>query len=142
MNVELAVDARATLGEGPFWHPREGRLYWVDIEGKTIHVHDPEGQPDAVYDVGCRVGAAVPRRSGGLVLATEFGFETFDLETAAKTPIFDPEADPVDYPRARIRRVPVERRRNNFHEVELPWRESTALRESKRCLRCDVHCEP
>jgi len=54
---------------------------------------------------------------------------------------FDPNADPVDYPRSRIRRIPVERRRNNFTEVELPWRESTALREAKRCLRCDYRTE-
>jgi len=54
---------------------------------------------------------------------------------------FDPNADPVDYPRARIRRIPVDKRRNNFTEVELPWRESTALREARRCLRCDYRCE-
>jgi len=97
MNVDLIVDAQATLGEGPFWHPRENRLYWVDIEGRTLHVHDPEGQPDTVYDAGCRVGAAVPRRSGGLVLATEFGFETFDPETGARKPIADPESDRPDH---------------------------------------------
>ena len=96
MNVELLVDARAELGEGPVWHPRQGRLYWVDIEGKAIHVYDPQGQPDTVYGIDCRVGAVVPRRRGGLVLATDFGFESFNPQSGTKTAIFDPEADRPD----------------------------------------------
>ena len=50
---------------------------------------------------------------------------------------YDPDADPVPYPREPIRMLPTERRRNNFDEVELPWNESTAVRQSRRCLRCD-----
>jgi len=50
---------------------------------------------------------------------------------------FDPEADPVDYGRAKVQLIPVIKRRNNFDEVELPWRENIAVSESKRCLRCD-----
>jgi NADH-quinone oxidoreductase subunit F len=33
--------------------------------------------------------------------------------------------------------LPVNRRRNNFNEVEMPFTESMAVREAKRCLRCD-----
>jgi len=50
---------------------------------------------------------------------------------------FDPDADPAPYPRAAIRLLSVTKRKENFDEVELPWSESTALRETKRCLRCD-----
>ena len=50
---------------------------------------------------------------------------------------FDPNADPVHYARATMARLPVERRRNNFNEVEQPWTESVAVCEAKRCLRCD-----
>ena len=50
---------------------------------------------------------------------------------------FDPGADPVKYPRARMGLLPVERRRNNFNEVEQPWTETVAICEAKRCLRCD-----
>jgi NADH-quinone oxidoreductase subunit F len=54
---------------------------------------------------------------------------------------FDPEADPVQTPRADMRLIPVARRRNNFSEVELPFTESVALHEAKRCLRCDYRGE-
>ncbi|HUL53114.1 MAG TPA: NADH-ubiquinone oxidoreductase-F iron-sulfur binding region domain-containing protein [Opitutaceae bacterium] len=55
---------------------------------------------------------------------------------------FDPAADPVRYPRARIGQLPVEKRRHNFNEVELPWTEAVALCEAKRCLRCDFREKP
>ena len=50
---------------------------------------------------------------------------------------FDPDADPVPYPREKVQSIPVERRKYNFDEVEQPWIESVAIRQSKRCLRCD-----
>ncbi len=50
---------------------------------------------------------------------------------------FDPDRDPVPYPREKVPLVPVEKRRSNFDEVELPWTEAVALRQSERCLRCD-----
>ena len=50
---------------------------------------------------------------------------------------FDPDADPVECPRARMRLIPVEKRRHNFDEVEKPFTETVAIREAHRCLRCD-----
>jgi len=50
---------------------------------------------------------------------------------------FDPDADPLDSPRERLNMIAVERRRCNFDEVEQPWPEPVALRQAKRCLRCD-----
>lgn len=91
-NLDLVVDAKAIVGEGPVWYGPKQVLYWVDVESHVLHVHDPAGEADKVYPVGCRVGAAVPRKSGGMVLATENGFEAFDWETGTKTPIADPES--------------------------------------------------
>jgi NADH-quinone oxidoreductase subunit F len=50
---------------------------------------------------------------------------------------FDPEADPVPYPREKQPLISAERRRNNFDEVEQSWSEAVAIRQAKRCLRCD-----
>ncbi|MBN1911810.1 MAG: NADH-quinone oxidoreductase subunit NuoF [Pirellulales bacterium] len=56
---------------------------------------------------------------------------------------FDPDADPSDVPREKLSMIPVERRCNNFDEVEQPWREAVAVRQAGRCLRCDYgkRCE-
>jgi NADH-quinone oxidoreductase subunit F len=50
---------------------------------------------------------------------------------------FDSDAEPSDAPREKLGLLPVERRRSNFDEVEQPWRESVAVRQAGRCLRCD-----
>jgi NADH-quinone oxidoreductase subunit F len=50
---------------------------------------------------------------------------------------FDPEAEPAQYPRAKMQLVSVSKRKNNFQEVELPWSDAVARREAARCLRCD-----
>jgi NADH-quinone oxidoreductase subunit F len=50
---------------------------------------------------------------------------------------FDPDADPAMTPRAPIRTIPVDKRRNNFVEVETSWSKTEAVREASRCLRCD-----
>ncbi|MDD5698725.1 MAG: FAD-dependent oxidoreductase [Victivallaceae bacterium] len=50
---------------------------------------------------------------------------------------FDPEADPVPYPREKQPLISAERRCRNFDEVEQSWSEAVAIRQAKRCLRCD-----
>ncbi len=59
-----------------------------------------------------------------------------DVDTA-----FDPDADPANYPRAKMKLIPLNKRRNNFNEVELPFTENVAVREAKRCLRCDYRAK-
>ena len=55
---------------------------------------------------------------------------------------FDPDADPAPYPREPLETIPVERRKHNFAEVELSWSQTVALRQAKRCLRCDYGKTP
>ena len=50
---------------------------------------------------------------------------------------FDPDADPVDAPRASMKLLAVSKRVHNFNEVEIPFTETVAVREARRCLRCD-----
>lgn len=94
--LKLVVDAKVVLGEGPSWEAGSKKLYWVDIVGKQLHIYDPVADKDEAIDVGQMVGAVVPRRSGGVVLALQNGFHTYDFETKRLTPIGDPEADQPD----------------------------------------------
>jgi sugar lactone lactonase YvrE len=77
-DAELALDTGARLGEGPVWSPDEGLLYWVDIDLGRVHRFDPVQGLDEDVDVGEPVGAVVPRRGGGLVLALQSGFALAD----------------------------------------------------------------
>jgi sugar lactone lactonase YvrE len=96
MQAELLVDARAALGEGPLWHPGEQRLYWVDIDGQAIHVHDPAGEPDRVIPVGRLVGFLAFRRAGGLLIGGEGGIFQLDPASGRQTPLADPETGKPD----------------------------------------------
>jgi NADH-quinone oxidoreductase subunit F len=50
---------------------------------------------------------------------------------------YDPDEEMSMEKRAQVRQIPVERRRHNFEEVELPWTEAIAIAQAHRCLRCD-----
>ena len=75
---DIAVDARATLGEGPVWDDQQQRLLWLDILPGLVHRADPATGSDDVFRVGKPVGAASLRGGGGLVLAVEDGFALLD----------------------------------------------------------------
>ncbi|MCW5646511.1 MAG: SMP-30/gluconolactonase/LRE family protein [Sphingopyxis sp.] len=84
--VQLLLDAGALLGESPFWHAHEARLYWVDIEGRKIHRTDPATGTDEVMGLAEQVGCIAPRAKGGLVAALENGCALIDDWGAAPRP--------------------------------------------------------
>jgi sugar lactone lactonase YvrE len=61
------------LGEGPYYDERAGRASWVDILGRAIRWREPASAATGEIPVAEDVGAAVPRRGGGLVLCLPAG---------------------------------------------------------------------
>jgi NADH-quinone oxidoreductase subunit F len=55
---------------------------------------------------------------------------------------FDPDADPVERPRAQVPTIALSDRRHNFREVEVAITEKQVRLEAERCLRCDYREEP
>ncbi|HMJ67650.1 MAG TPA: SMP-30/gluconolactonase/LRE family protein [Cyclobacteriaceae bacterium] len=93
-NAQLVIDAKAMLGEGSIWHPSEKKLYWVDIEGKALHIYDPVSKDDRVITVGERIGTVVPVKQGGVLVALQNGIHKLDTETGRLTLIINPLPDP------------------------------------------------
>jgi NADH-quinone oxidoreductase subunit F len=54
---------------------------------------------------------------------------------------FDPEAEPVSYRMQKPKTLSPEERRGCFDEIELSFTKSLAMKEAKRCLRCDLELE-
>jgi sugar lactone lactonase YvrE len=79
--VALVLDAQAMLGEGALWHPKEKKLYWVDIEGKALHVYDPDTKKDKQFPVGERIGTVVPVKGGGALVALQNGIHKLDTKS-------------------------------------------------------------
>jgi sugar lactone lactonase YvrE len=72
--VELVLDARAELGEGPRWDPVEQRLLWVDLMRGRIHSFRPAAHACRNHSVGQPVSALAVAEDGSLVLAVRDGF--------------------------------------------------------------------
>jgi len=115
------------------------KYIWADpVTGQTsvewiFAGGDASSGPMSVADAigaGERAAVGIDKYLTGEEHAFWRGFEQVDTE-------FDPDADPVDSPRAQMKMMPVAKRRENFTEVELPFSEAVAVREAKRCLRCD-----
>ena len=64
---------RYQLGESPFWHPLEQRLYWVDIPGKQLLRADAAAAQVEAWDMPSEPGCIAPAASGGLVIALRHG---------------------------------------------------------------------
>ncbi|MDD0840339.1 SMP-30/gluconolactonase/LRE family protein [Curvibacter sp. HBC61] len=64
---------RDALGESPFWHPTEQRLYWVDIPGQAVLRQDPVTGWRERWDLPSEPGCIAPARAGGLVIALRDG---------------------------------------------------------------------
>lgn len=61
------------LGESPFWHAAEQRLYWLDIPGKQILRADAASGAVEAWDMASEPGCMAPAASGGLVIALRHG---------------------------------------------------------------------
>ncbi|KAB8170878.1 SMP-30/gluconolactonase/LRE family protein [Streptomyces sp. 3MP-14] len=79
---EIAVRARAELGEGPTWDPAAERLLWVDILSARVHSFDPATGRRVVLPTEQHVGAAKPRRGGGLVVNLRDGVGVYEADGA------------------------------------------------------------
>mgnify|MGYP006280753697 CR=1 FL=1 len=69
---DCVFNTRALLGEGPCWSTRDTALYWVDILAPSLHSHRSPEQNEST-PLGTMVSLAVPKSSGGLLLATPSG---------------------------------------------------------------------
>ena len=66
--MELALDAKAALAEGPRWDARIERLLWVDIDGCALHRFDPASGEDEATPLPAKIGSAAPTRDTDVVL--------------------------------------------------------------------------
>ncbi|HSS36399.1 MAG TPA: SMP-30/gluconolactonase/LRE family protein, partial [Patescibacteria group bacterium] len=92
--LELLVDSRSFLGEGPVWDARIDRLAWVDIMAGRLHLTAPDGDTRTIQLPG-PVGCLVPRASGGWVAALADGFWAV-AEDGATERLVDVQSDRPD----------------------------------------------
>ncbi len=87
-------DRVCELGEGPFWHPERGQLFWFDILGQRMLSRDATGARDWQFPEMVSAAGWISRDR--LLLAGASGLMQFDLETGDTTPLIGLEADRPD----------------------------------------------
>lgn len=83
------------LGESPFWHPAEQRLYWVDLEAKLILRTQPGSGQVERWSVPQEPGCIAPAARGGLVVALRDGVYRAPVWGGALTRIATFDFDPT-----------------------------------------------
>ncbi len=91
--VELLLDAGAIVAESPSWDAKNKLLYWVDIDGKKVHIYDPLKNEDKAINTDQYVGCIAPKKSGGAILGMHHGIYFLDIEREEFTFVHDPESD-------------------------------------------------
>jgi len=89
----LLIDARCSLGEGPFWHGGRQRLFWFDINEQALFAATADGVRDGEWHFAEIVAAAAIIDDENLAIATETGLKRFNLASGETTPIVDIERD-------------------------------------------------
>ena len=96
MRIEVLVDVKTTLGEGPVWDVQDQRLYWIDSFGCRVFRCTADGREIRAWDVPEKIGSMALRRGGGAVVSLATGFHFLDFETGDTTLIVNPEPDKPD----------------------------------------------
>ena len=91
MRIEVLVDVKTILGEGPLWDVEEQRLYWIDCAGAIIFRCTHDGREIRGWDLPQTIGSMALRRKGGAVLSLARGFHFLDFKTGDVELIVDPE---------------------------------------------------
>lgn len=81
MPFQLLPIAPSELGESPFWHPLEKRLYWCDITGKMVRAWHPESGTEQRWATPSEPGCCAPTIDGKLVIGLRDGFYLLDCRS-------------------------------------------------------------
>ncbi|XP_043548256.1 regucalcin-like [Chiloscyllium plagiosum] len=87
IKIECVLKEKYSVGESPAWEEKHGTLLYADITEQNVYRWHPESNQVEKVHVDASVGAVVPRRSGGYVLAIGKQFAFLDWENKKVTDI-------------------------------------------------------
>lgn len=92
--ADCLLELPCQLGEGPVWDPAGKQLYWVDIQGNTLHSWSPSLRKHLDWKFGEPVCAVSPEAEGGrLLVAFAKRLALFDPATSQLTPLVEMEPE-------------------------------------------------
>ena len=92
----LAYEIKAELGEGAFWNYKTQTFYWIDIEGKKLHIFDPVTQQNRTFETPTRIGTVVPANSSEAMVALEDGIHILNTDNGDLKIYAEIESEVID----------------------------------------------
>ena len=77
----LEYKIKAQLGEGALWNHQTQEFFWVDIEGKMLHIYNPETKVNRSFPTPSRIGTVVPSGKESALIALEDGMYNINTLT-------------------------------------------------------------
>ncbi|PWF40531.1 SMP-30/gluconolactonase/LRE family protein [Massilia glaciei] len=84
-DIQVVHAAPMAVGECPLWHPAEACLYWVDIDGLSVHRLHPASGAHRAWRMASEPSALAMHAGGGLVVATRAGLVHLDTGDGSVT---------------------------------------------------------
>ena len=92
--LDIALDYRAILGEGPVWDNRRNALFWIDSVGNKAFLFYPKTGENKVYELGQNVGTLVlTQRDDAVLVGLMDGLYELNLATGNLIKKVNPEPD-------------------------------------------------
>lgn len=94
--IELVLDAGATIGESPTWCAVEAALYWIDVKKPALYRYHPDTGAQREWPLPSDIGAfALDDDLSGAVVALRTGIFGLDFASGRLTPLAPPPFDPA-----------------------------------------------
>jgi len=93
LQATLEYETKAQLGEGAFWNHVTQELFWVDIEGKKLHIYNPSSKLNRTLEMPSRIGTVVPKDQNNAVVALEDGIYLVNTVNGELKLLSDIESD-------------------------------------------------
>lgn len=92
MKIDVLLDVKTTLGEGPVWDVEQQRLYFIDSMDGRVFRCTADGREIRAWDVPGKIGSMALRKNGeGAIVSLDKGFWLLDFESGECELLHDPE---------------------------------------------------
>jgi sugar lactone lactonase YvrE len=96
MEIEVVLDASATIGESPTWASAECALYWIDVKAPALYRYDPATGGQRCWPMPSDIGAfALASDPPGAIVALRQGVFRLDFGSGLLTRLAPPPFNPA-----------------------------------------------
>src|ERR1700721_1240057 len=93
MRIDVLIDVKTVVGEGPLWDVDEQRLYFIDSFGCNVFRCTGDGREVRAWDVPAKIGSMALLGQGRAVHSLATGFNILDFKSGESQLIMNPEPD-------------------------------------------------